>query len=84
VVNALSSMSSLAQLERTHPVLHFSSPKVVFLSADPARGSFGPEKPKTRLLKGTTASDALFSIREELFAGEFEGSECCRVTALRV
>lgn len=43
------------------------------LSAEPASGSYGSEKHKTRLLKRKTASDALLSVREELFSGEFEG-----------
>ncbi|KAH9175492.1 Gcd10p family-domain-containing protein [Lactarius sanguifluus] len=45
----------------------------IVLSADPARGSYGSEKHKTRLSKRKTASDALFSLREELFSGEFDG-----------
>ena len=62
--------------------VNISSHMVVVLSAEPARGSYGSEKHKTRLSKRKTASDALSSIREELFAGEFEGSEFCqRVTA---
>ena len=44
----------------------------VVLSAEPESGSFGSERHKTRLLKRKTASDALFSIREELFSAEFE------------
>ncbi|KAN0125033.1 Gcd10p family domain containing protein [Russula decolorans] len=43
------------------------------LSAEPASGSYGSERHKTRLLKRKTASDALFTVREELFSGEFEG-----------
>ncbi|KAI9462425.1 Gcd10p-domain-containing protein [Lactarius psammicola] len=46
----------------------------IVLSADPARGFYGSEKHKTRLSKRKTASDALFTVREELFAGEFEGA----------
>ncbi|KAH9064089.1 Gcd10p-domain-containing protein [Lactarius vividus] len=45
----------------------------IVLSADPARGSYGSEKHKTRLSKRKTASDALFGLREELFSGEFDG-----------
>jgi len=45
----------------------------IVLSAEPPRGSYGSEKHKTRLSKRKTASDALFNVREELFAGEFEG-----------
>jgi len=43
------------------------------LSTEPASGSYGSEKHKTRLSKRKTASDMLFSVREELFSGEFEG-----------
>jgi len=43
------------------------------LSAEPASGSYGSEKHKTRLLKRKTTSDALFCVREELFSGDFEG-----------
>ncbi|KAH9004313.1 Gcd10p-domain-containing protein [Lactarius hatsudake] len=56
--------------------IHFNRKRlnyVVVLSADPARGSYGSEKHKTRLSKRKTASDALFSLREELFSGEFDG-----------
>lgn len=49
------------------------SSHIVVLSAEPARGSYGSEKHKTRLSKRKTNSDALSSVREELFAGEFEG-----------
>ncbi|KAI0307945.1 Gcd10p-domain-containing protein [Multifurca ochricompacta] len=45
----------------------------IVLSTEPASGSYGSEKHKTRLSKRKTASDALFGVREELFAGEFEG-----------
>jgi hypothetical protein len=45
----------------------------VVLSAEPASGSYGSEKHKTRLSKRKTASEALFGVREELFSGEFEG-----------
>lgn len=45
----------------------------VVLSVEPASGSYGSEKHKSRLSKRKTASDALFSVREELFSGEFEG-----------
>jgi tRNA (adenine-N(1)-)-methyltransferase non-catalytic subunit len=48
------------------------SSRIVVLSTEPARG-YGSEKHKTRLSKRKTASDTLFSVREELFAGEFEG-----------
>jgi tRNA (adenine-N(1)-)-methyltransferase non-catalytic subunit len=47
--------------------------RTVILSAEPASGSYGSERHKTRLLKRKTVSDALFSVREELFSGEFEG-----------
>ena len=50
-----------------------ASSQIVVLSAEPARGSYGSEKHKTRLSKRKTTSNALFSVREELFAGEFEG-----------
>ncbi|KAH9968823.1 Gcd10p-domain-containing protein [Russula dissimulans] len=43
------------------------------LSTEPASGSFGSEKHKSRLSKRKMASDALFNVREELFSGEFEG-----------
>ena len=46
---------------------------IVVLSAEPTSGSYGSEKHKTRLSKRKTASDALLSVREELFSGEFEG-----------
>lgn len=58
--------------------VNVSSHIVVVLSAEPARGSYGSERHKTRLSKRKTASDALFSVREELFTGEFEGSESCQ------
>ncbi|KAI9445069.1 Gcd10p-domain-containing protein [Lactarius indigo] len=45
----------------------------IVLSAEPAQGSYGSEKHKTRLSKRKTASDTLFSLREELFSGEFDG-----------
>ena len=47
--------------------------RTVVLSAEPASGSYGSEKHKSRLSKRKTASDALSSVREELFSGEFEG-----------
>ena len=66
-------------MRRTHHVSSFISvkwrifePHIVVLSAEPASGSYGSERHKTRLLKRKTASDALFSVREELFSGEFE------------
>jgi len=43
------------------------------LSAEPASGSYGSDKHKTRLSKRKTTSEVLFSVREELFSGEFEG-----------
>jgi hypothetical protein len=68
-------------MRRTHLVgsfIHFLktvnvSSQLVVLSAEPTRGSYGSEKHKTRLSKRKTASDALSSVREELFGGEFEG-----------
>ncbi|KAI0304743.1 Gcd10p-domain-containing protein [Russula brevipes] len=45
----------------------------IVLSAEPASGSYGSEKHKTRLSKRKTASDSLSGVREELFSGEFEG-----------
>ena len=55
----------------------------VVLSAEPESGSYGSERHKTRLLKRKTAADALFSVREELFSGEFEGWGLhCRVGAV--
>ncbi|KAI0274789.1 Gcd10p-domain-containing protein [Gloeopeniophorella convolvens] len=45
----------------------------IVLSAEPASGAFGSDKHKSRLTKRKTASDVLFGVREELFAGEFDG-----------
>ncbi|KAI0004192.1 Gcd10p-domain-containing protein [Russula compacta] len=43
------------------------------LSAEPASGSYGSEKHKARLSRRKTALDALLTVREELFSGDFEG-----------
>jgi hypothetical protein len=56
-----------------HLKSHVPKPRKVVLSAEPASGSYGSDKHKTRLSKRKTASEVLFSVREELFSGEFEG-----------
>ncbi|KAI0257415.1 Gcd10p-domain-containing protein [Lactifluus subvellereus] len=64
IANVLSSLNWATADETYTPIVH---------SAEPTSGSYGSEKHKTRLSKRKSTTDALFRVREELFAGEFEG-----------
>jgi len=64
ITDVLSSLN-WATADETHTPL--------VLSPEPASGSYGSEKHKSRLSKRKLASDTLSNMREELFSGEFDG-----------